>query len=175
MAAPKFVPTDPMERPRAYQGPQTVPSPWTSSRPADIEGRQPSGAHLGSPGPDQGYALLLAARIRPRVVVSAGESVDDALSGCLGIALRRAALYGRAPVIHDLTIALTIWGFLDANAPADLLAVRRHTFAGMSHLAHHYAEARTLVDQVPESTLRMTPEQAQRAYPAQWQSLVGLA
>lgn len=175
MAAPQFVPTDPTERPRAYQGPSTVPSRWTGNRPADIPGRQPSGAHLGSPGPDQGYALLLAERLRPRVSVSAGESVDDALSGCLGIALRRAALYGRAPVIHDLTIALTVWGYLDAAPPADLLEVRRHAFAGLSHLAHHYAEARSLVDQVPEATLRMTPDQVGRAYPAQWRTLTGAA
>ena len=28
---------------------------------------------------------------------------DDAIAGCLGVALKRASLFGRAPVIHDLT------------------------------------------------------------------------
>ena len=50
-----------------------------------------------------------------------GESVDDAVSGCTAVALRRASLYGRAPVIHDLRIAFTIWGFLDAAPPAELV------------------------------------------------------
>jgi len=174
MAAPQFVPVDPTARPRAYESPDHVPSPWKADRPAAISGRQPSGTRLGSPGPDQGYALLLAERVRPRVIVAAGESVDDALAGCLGVALRRASLFGRAPVIHDLTIALTMWGFLDANAPADLVALRKHDFDGVRHLAHHYAEARAIADRVPEASLRMTPDQVSRAYQANWRTLLGL-
>jgi hypothetical protein len=174
MAAPQFVPVDPIVRPRAYESPDHVPAPWSNARPASIDGRQPSGTRLGTPGPDQGYALLLAERVRPRVVVAAGESVDDALAGCLGVALRRAALFGRAPVIHDLTVALTVWGFLDPNAPADLVALRQHDFDGVRHLAHHYAEARAIADRVPEATLRMSPDQATRAYQANWRTPLGL-
>lgn len=174
MAAPQFVPVDPMARPRSYGSPDHVPAPWKADRPAAIAGRQPSGSRLGSPGPDQGYALLLAERIRPRVVVAAGESVDDALAGCLGVALRRASLFGRAPVIHDLTVALTIWGFLDANAPEDLVALRKHDFDGVRHLAHHYAEARAITDRVPEASLRMSPDQVTRAYASNWRTLLGL-
>ena len=68
----------------------------------------------------------------------------------LGIALRRASEFSRAPVIHDLTIAFTIWGFLDPAPPADLVAVRPERFAGLGNLAHHYEQARALVDQVPD-------------------------
>ncbi len=173
MAAPQFVPVDPTDRPRAYESPAYVPGSWTPDRPAGIAGRQPVGTRLGVPGPDQGYALLLAERLRPRVTVGAGESVDDAIGGCLGIALRRAALFGRAPVIHDLTIALTIWGFLDANPPTELAALRREQFAGVGHLAHHYAEAREIAENVPESVLRMTPSEVLSAYPSRWRTLVG--
>ena len=173
MAAPQFVPVDPVAQPRSYAGPAHVPDSWTAGRPASFTGRQPTGPRLGVPGPDQGYALLLAARLHSRVIVSDGESVDDALSGCLGIALRRASLYGRAPVIHDLTIALTIWGYLDPTPPPELVKARAHAFEGLHHIAHHYAEARALVDQTPEETLRMKPEQVATAYPAQWRDLVG--
>lgn len=173
MAAPQFVPVDPVDRPRAYESPAYVPAPWNPDRPAGIVGRQPVGTHLGVPGPDQGYALLLAERLRPRVQVSAGESVDDAIGGCLGIALRRAALFGRAPVIFDLTIALTIWGYLDPNPPVDLVTLRRERFAGVGHLAHHYAEARNIAENVPESVLKMTPSAVQEQYPSRWRDLVG--
>jgi hypothetical protein len=173
MAAPQFVPVDPVDRPRSYESPAYVPAPWSAERPAGISGRQPVGTRLGFPGPDQGYALLLAERVRPRVQVSSGESVDDALAGCLGVALRRAALYGRAPVIHDLTIALTVWGFFDPNPPADLLALRRTRFAGVAHLAHHYAEAREIAENVPESVLKMTPSEVQQQFPSRWREFVG--
>lgn len=173
MAAPQFVPVDPLDRPRAYAGPDVVPARWSADRPAAVTGRRPEGPRLGVPGPDQGYALLLAARVRDRVRVQAGESVEDALSGALAIALRRAARYGRAPVIHDLTVALTIWGFLDANPPADLVAERRRAFEGLAHAAHHYAEIRAVADRVPDETLALSPADVAGRYPVQWRSLVG--
>lgn len=173
MAAPPFVPVDPVDRPRAYESPTHVPDSWTGGRPAAVGGRQPSGARLGYQGPDQGYALLLAERFRDRVQVTEGERVDDAITGCLGVALRRASIFGRAPVVHDLTIALTIWGFLDATPPVDLVAARRPIFEGVANVAHHYAEARAIVDGVPESTLRMSVGDVTRAYPSQWPSLLG--
>ena len=173
MAAPQFVPVDPVDRPRSYESPDHVPDPWKPDRPAELRGRQPEGRQLGYQGPDQGYALLLADRFTDRVETQPGESREDALRGCLGIALRRASIFGRAPVIHDLTVALTAWGWLDANPPADLVAVRRPTFAGVANVVHHYAEARAIADQVPEATLRMTPQQVADAYPAGWRELVG--
>ena len=173
MAAPKFSPVAPIDTARGYASPDHVPERWTNDRAADLSGRQPVGRRLGSQGPDQGYALALAARLRPEVVVTAGESVDDAVSGCTAVAMRRASLFGRAPVIHDLRIALTIWGFLDPSPSAELVTERRPRFVGVGHGSHHYAQVRALVDQVPEATLRSTPEQVAAAYPAQWRTLIG--
>jgi len=175
MAAPPFVPVDPVARPRTYASPPHVPASWSAERPAAVEGRQPAGPRLGYQGPDQGYALLLAARLRDQVRVGAGEDVDDALTGALGIALRRASLFGRAPVVHDLTIALTIWGFLDPTPPADLVALRRARFEGLANVAHHYGEWREIVDQIPEATLRRSPVEVTAAYPRDWRNLVGAA
>jgi hypothetical protein len=173
MAAPEYVPVSPVARPRTYESPDHVPDPWTADRPAEVVGPQPVGARFGYQGPDQGYALKLAdEQLRPRLHLADGEHAADAVTGCVGIAMRRASMYGRAPTIHDLTIAFTIWGFLDPSPPADLVELRRRVFVGVGHVAHHYAEGRAIVDAVPESTLRMTPAQVRETYPARWQDLI---
>jgi hypothetical protein len=173
MAAPRFAPVSPVEEVRTYESPEHIPDTWQPSRPADITGRQPVGPRLGYQGPDQGYVLTLAKHMRTHVVVTSGEDIDDALRGCSLIALRRASLYGRAPVMADLELALTIWGFLDANAPSDLVAARKPHFEGVRNTLHHYAEARELADLVPESTLRLTPGAARTRMPADWRALTG--
>jgi hypothetical protein len=172
MAAPKFAPVAPLDDARGYESPDHVPGPWVADRPADIAGRQPAGPRLGYQGPDQGYALALAARIRPKLHVQPQEHVDDALAGCTAVALRRASMYGRAPVIHDLRIGCTIWGFLDPSPPADLVDLRRPLFAGVSNPLHHYDELRALVDSVPEVTLRLRPDEVSAAYPSEWRRLL---
>ena len=102
-----------------------------------------------------------------------GEHAADAIRGCLGVGLKRASLFSRAPVVHDFTIAFTIFGFLDASAPADLVALRKRLFAGVGH-GHHYTEARAIVDMVPETTLRLTPAAAASAHAADWKAALGL-
>lgn len=172
MATPRHAPTSPVEPVRHYESPEHVPGHWQPGRPGEIEGRQPAGERLGYQGPDQGYIITLAERARGRVKVASGESVDDALRGCSLIALRRASLYGRAPVVHDLNLALIIWGYLSDSPPPDMVSVRRELFVGVSNV-HHYKEGRALADMVPESTLRMTPEQVQSRFMSEWRVLTG--
>ena len=81
-------------------------------------------------------------------------------------------MFSRAPVVHDLTIAFTIWGFLDPSPPAELVAARGPLFAGLGH--GHYSEGRAITDMVPEATLQMNPQQVSAAYPSGWRGLVGL-
>ena len=119
MAAPKHTRVDPTDAPRAYESPNHVPDGWVKDRPAEILGRQPQGAKLGHQGPDQGYILLLANRVKHKIKVQEGENLEDAIRGTIGIALKRASMYGRAPVMHDLTFALTIWGWCVETPPAD--------------------------------------------------------
>ena len=73
MAAPKFAPVTPLDQARGYESPDHVPDAWRADRPAEVQGRQPVGARLGYQGPDQGYALTLAARLRPEVRCQAGR------------------------------------------------------------------------------------------------------
>jgi hypothetical protein len=173
MAAPKFAPVSPTDDPRSYSSPDHVPKAWTPDRPGEIDGFQPSGARLGYQGPDQGFGIKIANTFRSRLQLASGESADDAVTGCLGIGLRRASMFSRAPVVHDFTIAFTAWGFLDPTPPAELVAVRRPLFLGLGHGAHSYGDQRDLVDRIPESTLRMTPQQVAAAYPGSWRDLVG--
>jgi hypothetical protein len=172
MAAPRFAPTSPVDDPRSYGSPDHVPTTWLPDRPADIVGFQPVGARLGFQGPDQGFGLKIANGFRDRLHLAPGESADDVVAGCLGVGLRRASMFSRAPVVHDFTIAFTIFGFLDAAAPTELVQMRVRLFEGVT--SHHgYEYKRNLVDMVPETTLRMTPAQVQAAYPGRWAELVG--
>jgi hypothetical protein len=172
VAAPKFAPVPAIGDVKSYRSPAYVPDRWQAVRPGDLEGRQPAGEQLGFQGPDQGYALRLANRFRQQLVLSDAERADDAVAGCTAIGMRRASLYGRAPVINDVRIAFTIWGFLDPAPSAELVAERVQRFGGVAD-PHHYETLRAVVDAVPEATLRMTPDAVIAAYATDWRSLLG--
>ncbi|MGH9079168.1 MAG: hypothetical protein ACRDYE_03640 [Acidimicrobiales bacterium] len=154
MTQPSFVPIVEVDQVRpAYR--LKVPTVWTQSRPSELRGTsQPQGEGFGTPGPDQGYALLLARRFEDRLLRAEGESVEDAMFGCTAVAMRRGARFGRAPVIHDLTFAFTLWGFL-GGAPPDLVEARGPLFRSA---AHHYDAQRAIAACVAEETLTLTPE-----------------
>ena len=125
MSAPEHVPTEPDQLVRSYSSPPWRPDPWFPDRPGELSGRQPFGDALGVPGPDQGYALKLASRYRGRLSLVEGEDEDDAIAGAVAVATKRAALFGRAPILHDVTVGLAVWGFLDPSPPAPLVELRR--------------------------------------------------
>jgi hypothetical protein len=172
MAAPRTARTS--ERTALYySSPDVVPEAWCPERPGVVDGLQPTGPLLGAQGPDQGFAFSIAHRLAPKLRLQPRERLDDAIRGCVLIALRRASLFSRAPVVHDVKLAFTIWGFFDEQPPADLLARRAALFEGIGNVLHHYAEGRVLADLVPAATLRMTPTAAVAAYPARWRELTG--
>lgn len=142
-----------------------------ADRPAELGGPQPRGDQLGTPGPDQGYALTLAERYRSRVAVTEGEHVDDALTGAAAVAMKRSGLFGRAPVIHDMTVGLTVWGFLDPGAPDDLVRLRRELFDEV-HLPVHYPQLRRIADAVPAEVLRLPHTRIAERHRADWRSCV---
>jgi hypothetical protein len=168
MAAPDYVPVTRGDRPRE---PLTTPGHggWTATRPADLTGRQPTGAYFGNQGPDQGYGLVLAERYADRLLLPEDEDAHDVVAGCLGVGLARASLFGRAPVIYDFELAYGVWGYLDPP-PAELVTFRKPLFAGASH---HYWDQRQIVDQVPESTLRLAPADV-RSRLGEWRTLLAV-
>jgi hypothetical protein len=171
MSAPKFTPVSPIGAFRDGGGLPPAQA-WTASRPAEISGRQPTGTRLGSPGPDQGYALTLARRFHGQLSLTEGENEHDVIAGCLTIALKRAALFGRAPVIHDLRRAFEIFGFTGDPAPDDLVAFRRSLFQAAGH---HYELQRTIADLVPEVTLRSGQVRIDMALRAgRWRELLAM-
>ncbi|MEM1332514.1 MAG: hypothetical protein AAGG08_03565 [Actinomycetota bacterium] len=174
MAAPKFSPVGPTERARYYESPEHVPASWSPDRPGEVDGFQPTGQRLGAQGPDQGFALKVAEQLRDRLHLAPGEHADDVIRGCLGIATRRASLFSRAPVVHDLHVAFTVWGFYDETPDPELVAIRTPRFEGLRHVGHHYAEARDVVDAVAPEVLTQTPDQVSEAYASDWRSLLGI-
>ena len=160
MAAPEYVPRPKSEQVRTYASPPRRAEPWTADRPGEVAEGQPVGPRLGHQGPDQGFAIKLARRFEDRLVLAEGEHEADVLAGCVGVALKRASMFGRAPTIHDLTVAFTIWGFLD-QAPPPLVAMRRPFFAEVRH-PNHYLQMRRLVDKVPAWSLQLGPDEVRR-------------
>lgn len=177
MAAPEFVPLKATDHPRSYASPPWRDDEWWATRPAEVvsDGQPPRDAgRMGAPGPDQGYLLTLLPLLRSELVLADREAVADIEAGCAAVALKRASLFGRAPVVHDLRLAYTVWGYLDAAADPDLVAERRRRFEGVHLTTHHYPELRAVADAVPEATLRLSPAEAATAHAADWRSLLAL-
>jgi hypothetical protein len=172
VAAPEYVPLTPLKPVRGYQSPPRRPDSWRPERPGDSDVGYDRGNLLGSQGPDQGYVYVLARRFQGQLQLAADEREEDALAGASAVALKRASLFGRAPVLADLTVALTVWGFL-GDAPPDLIAFRQPRFAEVAH-PHHYAALRRVVDLVPEAVLRRSPDDVAAAHRADWRSLLDL-
>jgi hypothetical protein len=132
-----------------------VPQAWLTDRPAELDELLPVGTRFGAPGPDLGYGLKLAKRFEDRLVVPPGEHAVDAIAGGFACGTRRAAHFGRAPVIYDMEWAYLLWGYLGA-APEALIAFRAPLFKGASH---DYGAQRRIVDLVRPEALPLTPAQ----------------
>ena len=170
MSAPQYVPRAKAETVRSYSSPPRRPQSWKSDRPADFQHHgQPVGPQLGHPGPDQGFAFKLARRFEGELSLSEGEHEADAVAGCVLVAMRRAASFGRAPVIHDLRLAFTLYGFL-GEVPEGLVEFRRPIFEEVAS-PHYYSEQRYLVDLVDSETLRLTPDEVAARVAGDWRSL----
>jgi hypothetical protein len=177
MAAPEFVPLKPNDRPRTYASPPRRDDEWVAARPGEVvnEGQPDVDAgRMGAPGPDQGYVLKLVPLLRDQLQLAEREVLADAEAGGVAVALKRASLFGRAPVIHDLRVAYMVWGLLDATAAPELVEERRRRFEGIRLTTHHYPELRAVADAVPESTLRLSPAEVAERHAADWRSLLAL-
>ncbi len=81
--------------------------------------------------------------------------------------MRRSALFGRGPVVHDLTAAFTVYGFLDEDPAGDLVELREEIFSQIKS-NHHYFERREVVDLVTEDALRQGHDQIAVSYGVDW-------
>jgi hypothetical protein len=171
MAQPEYVPTAPRDRLRVSE---RLPTPlaWRADRPAELvhQGGQPVGDLFGVAGPDQGYALKLVRLWDDKLVLAPGEERRDVLAGCVAVAMKRAGLFGRAPVIYDVEVGFAVWGYL-TSAGAELVAFRKPLLRGA---ADDYHVQRRVADHVPPLTLRLTPAEVRsRIGSGDWRSLLG--
>ena len=163
MAAPRHIRVDPLDEVRIYASPEVTPRRWVAARPGDLYAGQPIGALRGHPGPDQGYAYGLVRLFDDRVLLVEGEERRDVDAGCVAVALKRASIFGRAPVVHDLGAAYTAFGYFDDQPPAELVARREILFERVAE-AHHYNHVRRLVACVPSEILALTPAEIALRY-----------
>lgn len=152
MSQPQNVPVSPVASSH-YNSPPRRDRVWSADRPGDVfADGQPSGALLGSQGPDQGFALKLARHFDDQLQLTDQEHRDDVVAGCVAVALKRASAFMRAPTVHDVRCAFAIFGYLDRADP-ELVAVRTRLFEEVAH-PHHYAERRAIADAVAIEFLR---------------------
>ncbi|HEV3226459.1 MAG TPA: hypothetical protein VGZ52_06485 [Acidimicrobiales bacterium] len=171
MAAPEYVPVKPMDDVRTYESPPRRPGSWLAQRPGDLKGETPRGKRFGNPGPDQGYGLVLGKRLADQLRLHEGEQLDDVVEGALAVALRRASILGRAPVIHDFTVAYCVYGFLEEHPNPLLLEIRRRAFGEVAVPAH-YAERQRIGAAVREEALRMPHAAVIDAHTRDWRALL---
>ena len=160
MSTDPYVAPVPEDAPRQVQNIApgvTMPAAraWRLHRPGDeVAVGQPHGELFGDPGPNIGYALGLVHRVQDRFALAPHEHVDDATAVVGEVAMRRAASYGRAPVMTDVECAMLVFGYQGGCAP-DFAEWRASMVLG----AHHeYARRRVLVEAVPLDELRLAPQ-----------------
>jgi hypothetical protein len=156
MPTDPYVPSEIGDRPRQQQNlPPGLALPpardWRADRPGDLTAQPGDGALMGRPGPNVGYAYTLAARARSRLRLSTHEHAEDVIAVIAEIAGKRSVLFGRAPVIGDIDVAVELLGY-DGTADESFVELR----ARLTHdAAHDYTRRRELVDAVPEDLLRL--------------------
>lgn len=142
----------PRQEPNLAPGSHMPPSrSWKADRPGDLGAMQPKGALLGSPGPNVGYALRLANRVRDRMKLEPHEDPDDAVAVVAAIAMKRAATFGRAPTVNDVDFSMELLGYL-GDAPEDVRTWRPDVVRAA---AHDYTVRRAVVDTVSTGLLRL--------------------
>ena len=171
MSQPQNVPTKPVAK-QHYVSPPRRDRVWNADRPGDVfTDGQPHGDLFGSQGPDQGFAIKLARSFEADLQLADNEHAADVMAGCVAVALKRASAFGRAPTVHDLRCAYSIFGYLGSADP-ELVELRQQLFEGVAH-PHHYAERRAIVDAVPTEFLRQ-PHSKILESAADWRSILQL-
>ena len=154
------------DRPRQQQNlpPGLAPPPardWRADRPGDLGGvRRRRARCSGRPGPERRLRVH-ARRPRPRPACASRRSSTPTTSIAVvaEIAGKRAARFGRAPVMADIDVAIALLGY-------DGLRRRRRSSTLRARLvhdaAHDYTRRRELVDAVPEASAAAADGRADR-------------
>ena len=138
--------------------PEAGPNPerrWTPDRPGDVAGTGvPWGGAFGTPGPDAGYTIKLAAG--RDLILAENEQRADANLAVAAVAAARASLASRGPTKIDLDAAIVILGY---DSESDFGAIRAAAIAGA---AHHPQRIRRLVAGIPMDVVEDTADDLRR-------------
>lgn len=126
----------------------------------------PRTSRVGTIGPDSGFAFRLARSVFDQLHLGSVDR-DDAASGAVGVGMKRAALFARGPVIHDVTVGFTVFGFFDESPDPELVAWREKAFAQISS-PHHYFERQAVIDRVPDEVLLAPHSTIIATYQSDW-------
>ncbi|KJF18287.1 MULTISPECIES: hypothetical protein [Acidithrix] len=137
------------------------PGSWMSDRVAELPPNPHSaveqGVLLGTPGPDSGFAIKLARYELAKISLDENEHHEDVEKAVTSVAIKRSALYSRAPVIHDVRFALKLFGYgEELSPPVELVEFRKKAFSGV---AHDYFKVRRLLDLIPVATLSLSVDE----------------
>jgi hypothetical protein len=138
--------------------PEAGPNPerrWTPDRPGDTAGTGvPWGGAFGTPGPDAGYAIKLAAG--RELTLADHEHRADADLAVAAVAAARASLASRGPTKIDVDAAIVILGY---DTESGFGAVRAAAIAGA---AHHPQRIRRLVAGIPMDVIEDSADDLRR-------------
>jgi hypothetical protein len=138
--------------------PEAGPNPerrWKPDRPGDIAGTGvPWGGAFGTPGPDAGYALKLAAG--RELILAEHEHRADANAAVAAVAAARASLAARGPTKVDIDAAIVILGY---DTETDFGAIRAAAIAGS---VHHPQRIREVVAGIPIDVIEDNADELRR-------------
>lgn len=112
---------------------------WYADRPGEVA-FDPEGETYGFAGPDAGYVGKLVPLFRDRLVPGTTHR-EDVIAAGKAIAMRRAAICGRAPMAEDLEVAFLVLGALE-DVPGDWSGVGQQIAERISGLRYPVAAAR---------------------------------
>ncbi|HET8991268.1 MAG TPA: hypothetical protein VFN59_09245 [Acidimicrobiales bacterium] len=144
MAQPSFAPVPEAGEVRPTM-PTQPPEIGRATRPGLLRHAPRARGHYGNPGPNEGYALTLAARAAEALEVEHAHDREEIALAVGLVAAKRASLIGRGPTPGDVERAMELLG---VRASVTNEVARR--FRGLSH---SYAAQRDLVDTIDDAAL----------------------
>jgi len=171
MAAPKHVPTPPIQSKHYQSSLRKGSSRWISERPAEQKHASRQNLGFGNQGPDQGYALKIVQFFRDRVYLASSEEWNDAAKAAVIVGLKRASLFGRAPSRYDIEAAFCLWGYFDPEPASDLVEFRITILKNLS-ASHDYLLQRSIADSIPTEKLKQELKRIQEDYQNDWRSII---
>ncbi len=156
MTQPDYVPLAPGSRLRAFDELKT-PQPWVADRPSEIAPLKGTpadqGKFLGTPSPGGGFALKLARVALELISLDPSEHAADIESVISAVAIKRSALFSRAPTIYDVRFALKLFGYSNSEAaPQELVKFRKDVISGAGH---DYFRIRRVIEMISTKTLAL--------------------